>query len=620
MKFKVLLEELLTELSGDEIYQKFYSKIPYEDYVKIVSIDPQTNIVDGKIVKIGKYTKLFLVMYLKGTLQMEDTVKASEYIGYVYKYNIPLEINQIQSIGDLYNLIKDYIVKDTKDLGQILKVLDTTEYKVLHNGKDWYIFQPLTEKSSCYLGVNTQWCTTWGPHSINKDVKDRDSQFDNYSRRGPLYIIINKSDNNIKYQFHFESGQYMDPSDRQINTGDILDVNPELLEYFFPSFFKEVDQNQLNLEIKRMDILSSEYMTKLVERMAEGTQNPIILSILNYDVDTLVKLIEDDDIKDIMIYGEVVEFEVKSYKQDIDLVDSVLNNYEYDSNRGSEVVYESLSSEGLDEYMIEQFEIYFKQYYDVKKEWIKDKMGINDFETLKKYYFDNFINDESIKYNFFEITADKSAQSHDDLVDQKISEIKKTIKFQHNLFEVNKALFIKTLLKKDVVKIGTDDLWNFWDFMDEFCSETNLQTEYEGIYDYQTTYPDYTDDDSMSRKIDDYFDEIIDEYYSLEYDDDIEGHPCIVLRKKLNEIIQKFFKLDTFGDYIYEDENIMVQLKSLGIDCDKGTVPVIYKNKQTGETYGKHRDPDGVKIDNLASLVTNYKLFEEVRRFNKNIK
>lgn len=619
MKFKVLLEELLTELSGDEIYQKFYSKIPYEDYTKIVSIDPQTKIVDGKIVKIGKYTKLFLVMYLKGALKMEDAVKASEYIGYVYNHNIPLEINQIQSIGDLYNLIKDYIVKDTKDLGEILKVLDPSEFKVLHNGKDWYIFQPLTEKSSCYLGVNTQWCTTWGPHSINRDVKDRSSQFENYIKRGPLYIIINKSDNNIKYQFHFESGQYMDPSDRQINTGKLLDGNKELLQYFFPSFYQEVNGDQLNLEIKRMDILSIVYMSKLVERMAEGTQNPIIVSILNDDVDRLIVLIEDADIENITIYDQTIEFEVRSYKQDVDLVDNTLNYYNYDDGRGSETVYENLTGNGLDEYMIEEFEKYFKQYYDVKKDWIRETMGVTDFQIFQKHHFHDFIGNEKNLSIFYDVTAEKTGPSYDDLVRQKIIQIQKIIKFNRNDFEVSKPLFIKTLLKKEVSKIGTDDLWKFWDFMDEFCSENDLETEYEPIYDYATTYPDYTDDDRMSRQIDEYFDDIVHRYYSSEYDD-IEGHPCIELRKKLNNIIEKLFKLDNFGVYVYEDENIMVQIKSLAIDCDEGTVPVIYQNKQTGKTYGQHRDPDGVKIDNLASLVTNYKLFEEIRRFNKNIK
>ena len=42
----VLMEELLLELSGQEIHQKYYSKIPYETFINIVISDPRSN-VDG---------------------------------------------------------------------------------------------------------------------------------------------------------------------------------------------------------------------------------------------------------------------------------------------------------------------------------------------------------------------------------------------------------------------------------------------------------------------------------------------------------------------------------------------------------------------------------------------
>jgi hypothetical protein len=42
MNFKLILEDLLNELSGEEIYQKYYSKIPYDDFISIVLSDPQS--------------------------------------------------------------------------------------------------------------------------------------------------------------------------------------------------------------------------------------------------------------------------------------------------------------------------------------------------------------------------------------------------------------------------------------------------------------------------------------------------------------------------------------------------------------------------------------------------
>ena len=86
MKFSNLLEELLTELSGDEIYQKYYNKIPHGDFLLIVNADPQTKIDDGvKILRMGRFSKLLISMYQTGGLKLEDLDKAKEYLEYVYK-------------------------------------------------------------------------------------------------------------------------------------------------------------------------------------------------------------------------------------------------------------------------------------------------------------------------------------------------------------------------------------------------------------------------------------------------------------------------------------------------------------------------------------------------------
>ena len=52
----VLMEELLLELSGLEIHQKYYSKIPYEIFVNIVMSDPRSNVDGvGNLLNLGKY-------------------------------------------------------------------------------------------------------------------------------------------------------------------------------------------------------------------------------------------------------------------------------------------------------------------------------------------------------------------------------------------------------------------------------------------------------------------------------------------------------------------------------------------------------------------------------------
>ena len=274
MNFKILLEDLLNELSGEEIYKKYYSKIPYDDFVSLISADPQT-VVDqdsGKIQRMGKYSKLLVGIFQKGGLQIEDLDKAKEYLGYVYQHKIPLDLGKIKELGDLYNVVKEYIAKDTKSLGEILKILSKDEFRVLHNGERWYIFQPLTEKASCYLGVNTEWCTTWGPYTLNKRHKDRSNMFSRYSPSGPLFIMIDKKNPDHKYQFHFESNQFMDKDDKRINTSEFIikRENKEIFDYFFPSFTRDVSGDEIKLELKRLDILPNELGLQLFEKIGRA--------------------------------------------------------------------------------------------------------------------------------------------------------------------------------------------------------------------------------------------------------------------------------------------------------------------------------------------------------------
>ena len=96
MKFELIIEDLLNELSGTEIYNKYYSKIPYDEFKSIVDSDPQTSVGEGGVIsRLGKYAKLLLNMYQKGGLRLEDLEKAKEYLGYVYSHKIPVEINKI---------------------------------------------------------------------------------------------------------------------------------------------------------------------------------------------------------------------------------------------------------------------------------------------------------------------------------------------------------------------------------------------------------------------------------------------------------------------------------------------------------------------------------------------
>jgi hypothetical protein len=114
MRFDTLLEELLNELSGSEIYQKYYSKIPFDEFLNIVMADPQTVYEGGELKRMGKYSKLLIALYQKGGIRLDDVDKAKEYLGYVYKHKISLDVNKVKQLSDLYDVVKGYLAQDTK--------------------------------------------------------------------------------------------------------------------------------------------------------------------------------------------------------------------------------------------------------------------------------------------------------------------------------------------------------------------------------------------------------------------------------------------------------------------------------------------------------------------------
>jgi hypothetical protein len=96
-------------------------------------------------------------------------------------------------------------------------------------------------------GVTNRWCTAW---------EGSNSRFDYYSKQGPLYIIIpaKRGFDDEKFQFHFETKQFMDYQDHQIG-----DSGMEALVSRFPSL-TEVFKNQA-AKYSILPLMSEEYKT-----------------------------------------------------------------------------------------------------------------------------------------------------------------------------------------------------------------------------------------------------------------------------------------------------------------------------------------------------------------------
>ena len=604
MNFRYLLEDLLTELSGQEIYQKYYSKIPYGEFLQIVAADPKSLVVNDKIERMGKFAKLLISLYQKGGLQLEDLNKAEEYLGYVYKHTMSIDMNKIKSLSDLYDLVKQYIVQDTKSFDQVLNVLPKEEYKVLHNGEKWYIFQPLTEKASCYLGINTEWCTTWGPQSLDKKHQGRTSMFANYANKGPLYIMINKADPSYKFQFSFESSQYMDKNDRRIDKTSFFYDKDEIFNFFFPSFSKEVSPEQIKLEVKRIEILPDSEAMMLIRKSIGSTNNQLVEAILNEDIDSLRECIISDSVEEMEFgtswrNGRLI-LQLTDLQMDLQDLQYIISSYQADADDGYEFLRNDLQDAGVD-FAEEHLTEFFKKYYESNADEFRVGFGIKNYDQFYKMFYENYKGSEKIQDAFVDDAVELTIDNFQEAMRNRLKSITDILDVSYDYeVDVNIVPFVQFLVQRNIDKIDDEGGIDIFSLFESFIKYAKLPTEYEYTYDYQTVFPKFEMERSDLKKVTlEYFDDL------LEKGDQTEE--CHKLRLQLNDILEKYFK----GSDVYENEHYKIRIHNQSINCETGMVRVDFINKDTGEVIAGYNKKDGnVKVENLVSWMMNYKLFE----------
>lgn len=303
MKFNSLLRTLIKEASRFEVLmdkfvtpKKGSDKKPLlkkTELLQLIAADPTTrlndvNLGDEKIskedmakVKVGEYTPWLIKNYLrpKTELQygeygydrevaqmkdrfMEDLYKVTDDLKkfHRFKNKLAVELRDINklSVDELYDAVKDFdltMATTTKAERKSLPVHPGAEPGF--EGETWKVVK-ITDKgdkgreAACFYGGNqqeTRWCTS-APGL---------SWFDRYMKDGPLYVIYNPNDTRIspttglpveRYQFHFQTNQFMDKDDRQVNLIEFLNgPMEELKQYFKPEFAKGLTVGGEKLEI-----------------------------------------------------------------------------------------------------------------------------------------------------------------------------------------------------------------------------------------------------------------------------------------------------------------------------------------------------------------------------------
>jgi len=311
-----LLIDKLTKPVGDN-----QPLLTVGELIKIVAGDPKT-IISGfisnkpdeselsKIKKVGPYSQWLIKQFILGKrkdnsgefakLFFEDLYKVTDDLKKFdrFKERIPEEDRDINklTIEQLYELTKEFSLEKTKaSADEKNKAKETYEHPgadVVYRGNDWTVVKisdksQLGKDAACFYGGNnqeTRWCTS-APGL---------SYFNQYIEQGPLYVILSNNRNDLaksglpteRYQFHFESNQFMDIADRQVDLVDIFNDKLTELKDFFKVIFKNYLQgaDKLDVEVRDNDTNSKfigiygfnefiEMIPKKVKKLIINTSN-----------------------------------------------------------------------------------------------------------------------------------------------------------------------------------------------------------------------------------------------------------------------------------------------------------------------------------------------------------
>jgi len=225
---------LVTEARLEEIVAKYVGEgkpVSEEKYSEIQQVTKGDK----------NYTMWLIIRIAGGVIKDEDVYKYEEYFNIFNKYKnlFPTkDINQIKTINDVENFIRKCVEIRERDV--------TSDIKTDQFNKDNYVsvgdIQKLNEVGIKYYGMADGYQVFEVPNQAkdNPEAKKRYREilgrcagreegakisictmssgdyFENYLTNYPdssYFVMFNLGDKNSPYQFHYESGQFMDKND-----------------------------------------------------------------------------------------------------------------------------------------------------------------------------------------------------------------------------------------------------------------------------------------------------------------------------------------------------------------------------------------------------------------------
>ena len=160
----------------------------------------------------GSYTGRYGVwigrMYVNGSIKPGDIPELKTALVTYDKNKTQLPpIKECKSLSELIGWVKE-LSDDFKPVRKPSKA--KADLEKVYEDSEWAVYVPHSHAAARRGGEGTHWCT----------ASENDYYYNYYSKDGPLYINVRKSDG-AKFQFHFETGQFMNANDAPAKLGDI---------------------------------------------------------------------------------------------------------------------------------------------------------------------------------------------------------------------------------------------------------------------------------------------------------------------------------------------------------------------------------------------------------------
>ena len=222
---KTIIREAKEINSLINAFAKKNPNINPKDLEQLFTADP-TTVQNSRGVFAGKYCVWIGNQYVNGKLKVGDIPELKKALTTynINKSQITTPISGIKSLSDLITIISNY-TDDFKATRQLSKGEQALEK--VYEDADWVVYIPHTYKASRKIGGDTSWCT----------ASSDDRYFNMYTKEGPLYVNIRKSDG-AKFQFHFPTGQFMDINDEEVSIRE-LGLSEGLVKFYetvYPNF------------------------------------------------------------------------------------------------------------------------------------------------------------------------------------------------------------------------------------------------------------------------------------------------------------------------------------------------------------------------------------------------